>query len=65
MYASYMLIDVGLLFSFLSLRNVLVIIGAVVSYVLRARLEEHMLQRDAQYRAYMVRTRFRFVPGVY
>jgi protein-S-isoprenylcysteine O-methyltransferase Ste14 len=45
--------------------NIAMLTAADLALVLRARAEEQMLAKDAAYRSYMQRVRFRLVPGVF
>jgi len=65
MYFTDILLRVGYLFSHASLYTVTVFILSTACYVYRALLEERFLSRDPEYRRYMQRVRYRFLPGVF
>lgn len=62
MYASYMLAYLCYTAIYPGLRNVLITATTIVAMILRAQAEERFLSRDAAYRDYMDRVRFRFFP---
>jgi protein-S-isoprenylcysteine O-methyltransferase Ste14 len=62
MYASYLLMDLGLILCFPSLRNIAVVLLAALLYAARALMEEDTLAKEPSYQAYREHTRFRFVP---
>lgn len=64
-YASYMLTDLAYCIALPTPRNFLVTLVGAGLLVTRARLEEHVLVFDPAYRAYQLRTRWRFFPGLY
>lgn len=65
MYAAYLLSYVGYVLSFPTLRNLLIVALTVLALNARAVVEEQFLARDAAYRDYLDRVRWRFVPYVY
>ncbi|WP_242395685.1 methyltransferase family protein [Anaeromyxobacter oryzisoli] len=65
LYASYALSWLGYLVSNRSWANVAVVAIGLAFQLARVRAEERWLARDAAYRAYMSRTRWRLVPFVY
>ncbi|HZY88672.1 MAG TPA: hypothetical protein VFE78_27865, partial [Gemmataceae bacterium] len=64
-YALYMVADACLLLVQPSAWNGAVAFAGASTFVLRAGLEERVLQRDAGYQEYMQRVRWRFIPWVY
>jgi protein-S-isoprenylcysteine O-methyltransferase Ste14 len=64
MYATDMLLRVGFLISHFNLFTVIVFIVSTGCYVYRAILEERFLMRQLEYRDYMKRVRYRFIPFV-
>lgn len=65
MYLGYMLSQFGVLLAGPSVRNVSVILLGWCFFLWRIAAEERLLAHDAAYRAFMARTRFRILPGVY
>lgn len=65
MYATDLLLRVGLVLEVTTVRNLAVAAASTALYVGRALLEERFLARDPGYRAYLARVRWRFVPGVW
>jgi protein-S-isoprenylcysteine O-methyltransferase Ste14 len=64
-YLGYLVSHVGFLLANPTAWNVSVLLAADLALVIRARVEEETLARDAAYRHYMERVRFRLVPGVF
>lgn len=62
MYATDILLRVGFLISHFNLFTVLVFIISTGCYVYRAILEERFLVQQPEYREYMNRVRYRFIP---
>jgi protein-S-isoprenylcysteine O-methyltransferase Ste14 len=65
MYATDILLRVGFLISHFSPFTVLVFIISTACYVYRAILEERFLIQQPEYREYMRRVKYRFVPYVF
>lgn len=65
MYATDILLRIGFLINHLSLFTVLVFIISTGCYVYRALLEERFLIHQPEYREYMKRVRYRFIPFVF
>lgn len=65
MYATDVLLRVGLVLEVTTARNLVVAAASTALYVGRALLEERFLARDPGYRAYLARVRWRFVPGLW
>ncbi len=66
MYLSDIIMRLGYFFSHISAFNACLLLASSACYVLRALLEERFLAgQDPAYAAYMERTRFRFIPGVF
>lgn len=64
MYATDILLRVGFLVSHCSWKTGLVFVLSVGCYIWRALLEERFLSRNNEYRAYLQRVRYRFIPGI-
>lgn len=64
-YAGYLLTHVGFIAAHPTAWNVAVIVIADSALVVRALLEERVLTRDEQYRAYCLRVGWHLVPGVF
>ena len=64
-YASYIVMDLGLLLSYSSLWNLLVLGIGIALFLWRIGFEEHLLAGNADYRMYRTTTPFRLIPGVY
>jgi len=65
LYAAEILVIGGYCAGYPSPRNLLVAGATVVAQLLRIRIEERLLSRDAAYAAYRGRVRWRLVPGVW
>ena len=64
-YASYILMDIGLITSYPSAWNIVLFFVGLSLYVLRINYEERLMQRFDDYREYMVKVKFRLIPLVY
>ncbi|MCC7221400.1 MAG: DUF1295 domain-containing protein [Candidatus Contendobacter sp.] len=64
-YAGYLMIHVGLLLMMPSLTNFLFYAIGWWAQILRLLAEEELLGQDPQYQAFMQKTRWRLVPGVF
>ncbi len=64
MYGTDILLRIGFLVSHLSVRTAVFLILSTACYVYRAILEEKFLSDQPEYREYMRRVPYRFVPGV-
>lgn len=65
-YLGYLISHIGFLLANFSLRNLLVLMGLYGLQVVRMVLEERALSRaSCEYRGYLGRVRWRFVPGVF
>jgi protein-S-isoprenylcysteine O-methyltransferase Ste14 len=64
MYATDILLRIGFLINHFNLFTVLVFIISTGCYVYRAILEERFLSQQPEYREYMNRVRYRFIPFV-
>jgi protein-S-isoprenylcysteine O-methyltransferase Ste14 len=64
MYATDILLRIGFLINHFNLFTVLVFIISTGCYVYRAILEERFLIQQPEYREYMNRVRYRFIPFV-
>ena len=65
LYTAHMIAYIGYSLSYPGSRNIVIVALAVMSLHLRAIFEERLLGRDALYRDYLRRIRWRFVPYVY
>lgn len=65
MYFTDILWRVGLVLKNPAAINFLVFVVSSACYVYRALLEERFLEQRPEYRAYMDKVRYRFLPGVY
>jgi protein-S-isoprenylcysteine O-methyltransferase Ste14 len=64
-YLGYLITHVGFLLANPDVWNIVVLVGADVALMLRARCEEQTLVADEAYRSYMERVHWRVVPGVF
>jgi protein-S-isoprenylcysteine O-methyltransferase Ste14 len=64
-YVAHLTGDLGYVLSYPTTPNLIVFALTFVALVVRARVEESLLARDAAYRAYLERVPWRFVPYVY
>lgn len=64
MYTSDMLLRVGYMISHFSFFTLSLVVLSSACYVYRAILEERFLIQQPEYRDYMARVRYRFVPGL-
>ena len=64
-YAGYLMIHLGLLMMMPSLTNFLLYAIGWWAQILRLLAEERLLSEDPEYRAFMTKTRWRLVPGVF
>jgi protein-S-isoprenylcysteine O-methyltransferase Ste14 len=65
MYGAYLVCYLGYVAAFPSTANLLLAAAATAALGLRARAEERLLGDDPDYLAYVTRTPWRLVPGVY
>lgn len=65
MYGTDILLRIGFLIGHASLYTAAVVALSSAAYVYRAILEERFLSRQPEYRSYMERVRYRFVPFVF
>ena len=65
MYATDILLRMGFLINHFNLFTLIVFIASAVCYVYRAILEERFLMHQPDYREYMQRVKYRFVPLVF
>jgi len=64
-YSGYLVTHVAFLIAHPSIWNTAIVAIADVALVMRALVEERVLDEDAQYRAYCRRVGWHFVPGVF
>lgn len=65
MYATDLLLRVGYVISHFSLLNLGIVAASALCYGYRAVLEERFLSQQPEYRQYMERVKYRFIPGIY
>jgi protein-S-isoprenylcysteine O-methyltransferase Ste14 len=65
MYASDMLLRVGYVISHFSFFTLALMVLSSACYIYRAILEERFLVEQPEYRDYMKRVRYRFIPGLF
>ena len=65
MYATDILLRMGFLINHFNLFTLIVFIASTVCYVYRAILEERFLMHQPEYREYMHRVKYRFIPFVF
>jgi protein-S-isoprenylcysteine O-methyltransferase Ste14 len=65
MYLGYLVTDIGFLVANFGVRNVVVVVAQWTLQVVRIVKEEQLLSKDATYREYMSRVRYRLVHGVF
>lgn len=65
MYGTDILLRIGFLISHLNWFTASMFVASTGCYVYRAMLEERFLSRQPEYRAYMRRVRYRFIPLVF
>jgi protein-S-isoprenylcysteine O-methyltransferase Ste14 len=65
MYGTDILLRIGFLVSHLNWRTAAVFVLSTACYVYRAFLEERFLSQGAEYREYVRRVPYRFLPRVY
>lgn len=64
-YAGYLLVHLGLIMMMPTLTNVLIYAIGWWAQILRLLAEEKLLSQDPEYRAFMAKTRWRLVPGLF
>lgn len=64
-YLGYLLTHIGFVIANPADWNLLILAAADIALVLRAICEERTLAKDAAYRAYMQRVRWRIIPGIF
>jgi protein-S-isoprenylcysteine O-methyltransferase Ste14 len=64
-YSGYLITHAAFLLAHPSPWNAVLLISADVALILRALVEERVLDRDARYRAYCERVGWHFVPGLF
>lgn len=63
-YLSYAIVDLAFLFHCTSIRNWSVFLIYLLMTYFRAKYEERVLQQSPDYREYMKKTRYMFLPGI-
>lgn len=64
-YMGYLITHVGFLLANATVANVVIFFAADMTLMMRAVYEERVLARDAEYREYQQKVRWRVVPGVF
>jgi protein-S-isoprenylcysteine O-methyltransferase Ste14 len=64
-YLGYLVTHAGFLISNMSVRNVLVYVAAYFFQIARIYAEERILSEDGGYRDYLLRVRYRLIPGIF
>ena len=64
-YASYILLDSGIVIAFPSWDNGLIFCIAIMLFVLRIRYEEEVLEQASEYQAYQKKVKFKLIPLIY
>ena len=65
MYAGYLLVHIGLLLLMPTVLNFVIYAIGWWAQILRLLAEERLLGEDPEYRAFMTKTRWRLIPGVF
>jgi len=65
MYASYLLIHIGVMLLMFTPINLIVYIIGWWAQILRLQAEERVLSQDPAYRDFMKKTRWRLIPGIF
>lgn len=65
MYCSDMLLRLGFIIGHFSLFTALIGVFSIACYVIRAIFEERFLSRAEEYKAYMIKVKYRFIPFIY
>ena len=65
MYVGYTIANIGIFLAVPSVRTAVFYLCALALQVARMRCEERVLRKDANYRAFAVRVRFRLIPGLF
>jgi len=64
-YAGWLILSIGYVMAFPSIRNGLIVIAALPLILWRIVQEETLLAADPDFRDYLARTRWRLIPGFY
>jgi len=64
-YASYIILDSGIIIAYPSLENFIIFCIAVLLFILRIRYEEQVLQNSADYLEYQKNVKFKLIPWLY
>jgi protein-S-isoprenylcysteine O-methyltransferase Ste14 len=64
-YAGYLVVHVGFLLAHPAWQNVALAVASDAALIIRAFMEERVLQTDAAYRSYCARVAWHLVPGVF
>ena len=64
-YMGYLITHVGFVAANPTIWNLMTLVGADIALMIRATCEEKTLARDAAYRDYQTRVRWRVVPGIF
>ena len=61
-YASYILLDMGIIIAYPSWKNGLIFCMAIFLFILRIHYEEKVLEQAFEYRAYQKKVKFKLIP---
>lgn len=64
-YASYLILDLGILVSHITLNNLIVFVCTFLLFVLRIRYEEEILILSPEYQSYQKKVTFKLIRGLY
>jgi protein-S-isoprenylcysteine O-methyltransferase Ste14 len=65
MYFKDILLRIGYVISHISLYSITIVILSIGCYIYRAILEERFLSKQPEYREYMQRVKYRFIPYIF
>ena len=65
MYAGYLLVHIGILLLMPTMLNLVIYAIGWWAQILRLLAEERLLSEDPEYRAFMTKTRWRLIPGLF
>ena len=65
LYASYILMDLGIVIGYFSFYNLLIFVLGIVLFLARIRYEEKVLRQNEEYQRYAIRTPYRLFPKIY
>lgn len=65
MYGTDILLRIGMTISHFNVFTVSIFIASTACYIYRALLEERFLSQQPEYREYMQKVKYRFIPGIF